>query len=156
MDIIVSGTIVLALPIQSGVSQRGNQWSRASYVIEHESGQYPKRLVFDVKDAKIQEFSLQVGEQVTIHLNADAHEWPENSGKWFNNLSAWKVDRQYQQQVQQPMHGYQQVPQQGYQQAPMQQQAPFPQQGQPMQGQQNPFPPQQQGQQMQVPFPPAQ
>jgi hypothetical protein len=146
MDIIVSGTIVLALPIQSGVSQRGNQWSRASYVIEHESGQYPKRLVFDVKDAKIQEFSLQVGDQVTIHLNADAHEWPENSGKWFNNLSAWKVDRQYQQQ------GYQQQPmQQGYQQ-----QAPFPQQGQPMQGQQNPFPPQQQGQQMQVPFPPAQ
>lgn len=165
MDIIVSGTIVLALQPQSGVSARGNQWARQSYVIEHESGQYPKRLVFDVKDAKIQELSLQIGEQVTVHLNADAHEWPENSGKWFNNLSAWKVDRQYQQQgYQQPMAGgYQQMPQQGYQQ-PMQQQAPFPQQGQQMQQPvpgQAPFPPQQapvqqpvQGQQL--PFPPAQ
>lgn len=173
MDIIVSGKIVLALQPQSGVSARGNQWARQSYVIEHESGQYPKRLVFDVKDAKIQELALQVGEQVTVHLNADAHEWPENSGKWFNNLSAWKVDRQYQQQgYQQPMQGgYQQMPQQGYQQ-PMQQQAPFPQQGQqfvnapaPQQYQQTaqaPLPPQQPApapqmpQQQQMPFPPAQ
>ena len=59
MDIIVQGVIVNALPIQQGVSQKtGNQWSRASYIIEHEGGQYPKRMVFDVKNAKIQEFAL--------------------------------------------------------------------------------------------------
>lgn len=185
-DIVVSGTIILALPIQSGVSQRGNQWSRASYVIEHESGQYPKRLVFDVKDAKIQELALAPGQQVTIHLNADAHEWPENSGKWFNNLSAWKVDRVGMQQAApqyqpQPMQGgYQPQPQQQYQQAPQYQPqpapAPFPPQ-QPMPQQPvsqpvaqpapAPFPPQQpapapapqpapQGQQAPLPFPPAQ
>ena len=178
MDIIVSGTLVLALPIQSGVSQRGNQWSRASYVIEHESGQYPKRLVFDVKDAKIQEFALQAGQQVTVHLNADAHEWPENSGKWFNNLTAWKVERPGMQQAaqigyQQPMQGYQPQYQQNPQYAP-QPAAPFPPQ-QPQYQQQPapqpapaPFPPQQpaptaaapqpapQGQQAPLPFPPAQ
>ena len=173
-DIVVSGTIILALPIQSGVSQRGNQWSRASYVIEHESGQYPKRLVFDVKDAKIQELALAPGQQVTIHLNADAHEWPENSGKWFNNLSAWKVDRVGMQQAApqyqpQPMQG-------GYQPQPQPAPAPFPPQ-QPMPQQPvpqpvaqpapAPFPPQQpapapapqpapQGQQAPLPFPPAQ
>lgn len=185
-DITISGVIVLALPIQSGVSQRGNQWSRASYVIEHESGQYPKRLVFDVKDAKIQELALAPGQQVTIHLNADAHEWPENSGKWFNNLSAWKVDRVGMQQAvpqyqPQPMQGgYQPIPQQQYQQAPQYQPqpapAPFPpQQPMPQQPVQQPapqpapapFPPQQpapapapqpapQGQQAPLPFPPAQ
>ena len=147
MDITVNGQIVQALPVQQGVSQRtGNAWQRASYIIEHEHGQYPKRMVFDVSNARIQELNLQVGETVTLHLNVDCREYPQGSGKFFNSIEAWKVERQGQQQ------GYQQQPMQGG----YQQQAPFPQQGQPMQGQQNPFPPQQQGQQMQVPFPPAQ
>lgn len=175
MDVLISGTIVLALPIQSGVSQRGTQWSRASYVIEHESGQYPKCMVFDVCGNKIQELNLQPGEQVTLHLNISCREYPENSGKYFNSIEAWKADRFYQQAApqgyQQPTQGYQQMPQQGYQQAPQYQQpapAPFPPQ-QPMQPApaQAPFPPQQQAPQPQtqqpmmqgqgnLPFPPAQ
>lgn len=168
MDVLISGTIVLALPIQSGVSQRGTQWSRASYVIEHESGQYPKRMVFDVSGNKIQELNLQPGEQVTLHLNISCREYPENSGRYFNSIEAWKADRMYQQAAPQ---GYQQMPQQGYQQAPLYQQqpapapAPFPPQ-QPTQQQQaqSPFPPQQAqvqqqmvtGNQGNLPFPPAQ
>jgi len=173
-EILVTGTIVQALPIQSGVSQRGNQWMRQSLIIEHEHGQYPRRMVFDIRDQKIQELSLQVGENVTLHLNIDCREYPENSGKFFNSIEAWKADRVgqpmqqgyqpqgYQQPVyqQQPMQGgYQQQPmmqqpmQGGYQQQPMQQQmpqqpAPFP----PAQGQAMP----QQQVQQPAPFPPAQ
>ena len=172
MDVIISGTIFQALPPQSGVSQRGTQWSRASYVIEHESGQYPKRMVFDVKDAKIQEFNLRVGEQVTLHLNISCHEYPENSGRYFNSIEAWKVERVGYQQPAVPQTQYQQaqyqqpMPQQGYQ---VQQPAPFPPQQQYQQPVQSPFPPQQpvaqqaapqqqvaQGQQAPLPFPPAQ
>jgi hypothetical protein len=158
MDIIVQGVIVNALPIQQGVSQKtGNQWSRASYIIEHEGGQYPKRMVFDVKNAKIQEFALQIGQQVTVHLNVDAREY---NGRYFNDIEAWKVERPG--QVQQPMQGY--APQQGYQ--PMAQMPPVQQQAMPQQGYQAPvagqqqFPPQQpqpaQPQQQGLPFPPAQ
>ena len=127
MDIIVTGQIVQALPVQQGVSQRtGNAWQRASYIIEHEHGQYPKRMVFDVSNAKIQELNIQIGEMVTLHLNISCREFPENSGKWFNSIEAWKVERGGQQQMQQ---GYQQQPQ--YQQPQYQQQA------------QSPLPPQQ-------------
>jgi len=151
MDFIVSGQIVQILPLQQGVSQRtGNQWQRASYIIEHEPGQYPKRMVFDVKDAKIQELNLQVGEYVTVHLNVDCREY---NGRFFNSIEAWRAERPG--QVQQPTQGYQQAQTNGV----IQQQAPFPQQGQQM-PQQNPFPPHQQmpqqGQQTQLPFPPAQ
>ena len=162
MDILVTGKIVQALQPQSGVSQRGNQWARQPYIIEHESGQYPKRLVFDVKDQRIQEFALQVGEIVTLHLNMDCHEYPQGSGKFFNNIEAWKVERAGQQMYQQgyqPQYAPQQMYQQVYQQMP-QQAAPFPPQvnaqGQPVQA---PFPPQQpaaQPQQGGLPFPPAQ
>ena len=156
MDIIVSGIIVQALPVQSGVSQRGTQWSRASYVIEHESGQYPRRMVFDVSGNKIQELNLQVGETVTLHLNIQCREYPENSGRFFNSIEAWRADRQAQQMAPQ---GYQQ-PQ--YQQAPPQQYA-QPQYAPPTQTQaqpvgQTPFPQQQAPAQQnpQFPFPPAQ
>ena len=174
MDVLIQGTIVQVLPLQSGVSQRtGNQWQRASYIIEHEHGQYPKRMVFDVSGVKIQELNLQMGEEVTLHLNISCREYPEGSGKFFNSIEAWKAERAGQQQIQQPMaqpqyqqpvqspfpqQGYAQQPVQGQQmQQPMPGQAPFPPQQQapmqqPVQGQQMP----QHGQQGNLPFPPAQ
>lgn len=140
-DIIVNGTIVQALPIQQGVSQRtGNTWQRASYLIEHEHGQYPKRMVFDVSNAKIQELNLQVGEEVSLHLNVSCREYPEGSGKYFNSIEAWKVERGVQ-QVQQPQPQAPLPPQQPQVQQPAPGTAPFPPQvnvqGQPsQQGQQ--------------------
>lgn len=140
MDITVNGQIVQALPVQQGVSQRtGNAWQRASYIIEHEHGQYPKRMVFDVSNARIQELNLQVGEMVTLHLNVDCREYPQGSGKFFNSIEAWKVERQGQQQVQQPQYQQQMPPQQQF---PPQVNA----QGQPVQQPMPgaaPFPPQQ-------------
>ena len=141
MGFTAKGQIVQILPVQQGVSQRGNQWTRASYILEHESGQYPKRMVFDVRDAKIQELNLQMGEWVTLHFNCDCREYPQGSGKFFNSIEAWKVERQGQQQVA-SQGGYQQIPQQ---QMPQQQiQAPMPpQQAAPQQAAQQglPFPP---------------
>ena len=149
MDILVSGTIVQSLGIQSGVGQKSGQpWSKATYVIEHEHGQYPKKMVFDVRNNKIQELNLQVGESVQLHLNVDINEY---NGRLFNNIECWKVDRQVQQQAI-PQGGYVQQPQmqqqmqQGYQQVqsplPPQQPMQQPMQQMPPQQVQNPFPPQ--------------
>lgn len=151
MGFTLKGQIVQILPVQSGTSQRGNQWQRASYIVEHESGQYPKRMVFDVRDAKIQELNLQMGEWVTLHFNCDCREYPQGSGKFFNSIEAWKVERQGQYQQAPMQQGYQQQPQ--YQQ-PMQQ--PMQQAPAPFHQQAAPAPQQAQGQQGQLPFPPAQ
>ena len=148
MGFTVKGQIVMILPVQQGVSQRGNQWVRQSYILEHESGQYPKRMVFDVRDAKIQELNLQQGEWVTLHFNCDCREYPQGSGKYFNSIEAWKVERAVQQQVaQQPQYQqpvqHQFPPQVNAQGQPIQQPmpgaAPFqPQQPAPQQTQQAP------------------
>ena len=158
MDIVVTGTIVQMLQGQSGVSQKtGNQWARQPYIIEHEHGQYPRRMVFDVSNAKIQELNLQVGETVTLHLNIDCREYPQGSGKFFNSIEAWKADRMGQQQGMQggwpQQQGWQQPPQQFQQQGWQQstQQFPLQQQLPPQQAASAPFPPQvnAQGQPMQ-------
>lgn len=138
MGFVVKGQIVMILPAQQGVSQRGNQWIRQSYILEHESGQYPKRMVFDVRDAKIQELNLQQGEWVTLHFNCDCREYPQGSGKFFNSIDAWKVERQGQQQaVQQPQ--YQPAPQPAPGAAPFPPQQPAPQQTQQSQDGKLPF-----------------
>lgn len=157
MDIVFSGQVTAVLPLQQGVSQRtGQTWYSQSYLLCYEQGQYPKSVTFSVFGSeKIQQFAIQQGEQLTVHLNIEAKQGQKG---YFNDVTCWKVERPG--QAQQPAQGYQQAPMQGGYQLPMQQ-PPFPQQGQQMAQPQNPFPPQQQpmqpqGQQAQLPFPPAQ
>ena len=38
---------------------------------------------------KINQFNIQVGEELTVHFDIDAREW---QGRWFNSIRAWKVD----------------------------------------------------------------
>ena len=140
MDFIVKGNVTQVLPMQEGVSQRtGTPWQRQSYVIEHESGQYPKSIVVDVNGIdRIQKFALAVGKYVTAHLAISAREY---NGRWYNTIEIWKVDGGQQQ-------GQRQAPAQG-QQAPAPAPAPQapPQQPAAPQGGYNgrsadPFPPQ--------------
>lgn len=91
MDVVIKGSVTQVLPMQEGVSQRtGTPWQRQSYVIEHESGQYPKSIVVDVNGIdRIQKFGLTVGKYVTAHLAISAREY---NGRWYNTIEIWKVD----------------------------------------------------------------
>ena len=142
MDVTIKGIITAILPEQSGVSQKtGNAWRRAQYILEHEHGQYPRSIVFDVMgDDKINQMAIRQGEELVIHLNIDTREF---NGRYFNNVECWKVERAGQQQTQQPGQAQtqqpapapapQQVQQPAVGQAPMPPQA----QAQPQGGQQN-------------------
>lgn len=87
----ISGKIIVATEPRKGISQRtGTEWVAQDFVIEtHE--QYPKRCVFGVfgKD-RLAEFNIQVGEELTVSFDIDAHEY---NGRWFNSLRAWRVTR---------------------------------------------------------------
>lgn len=135
MVVKITGQITQVLPIQQGVSQRtGNAWMSQEYVIQHDFGQYPKFLNFRVfGQAKIAELNIQLGQQVTLSLDLNAH---ENNGRWYNEISAFKVEYPQMQGVmpQQQMQGGMQMP-------PMQGGMPPQQQMPPMQGS---MPPQQQ------------
>ena len=43
-----------------------------------------------VNDDKIKQFNIQSGEELTVSFDIDAHEY---NGRWFNNISAWAVNR---------------------------------------------------------------
>jgi len=85
----LSGKIIAVLPASSGVSQRtGNSWMSQDYVIEV-PGQYPKKCVFRVfGEDRIKQFNIQMGEDVTVSFDIDAHEF---NGRWFNDVRAYNV-----------------------------------------------------------------
>lgn len=86
----LAGKVIAVLNPKSGTSRNGNEWTVQEYVIETHD-QYPRRMCFDVFGAdKIQQFNIQLGEELNVSFDIDAREW---QGRWFNSIRAWKVDR---------------------------------------------------------------
>ena len=86
----ISGKIIAILQPKGGVSKAGNEWKMQEYVIEtHE--QYPKKMCFEVFGAeKIEQFKIQIGEELTVSFDVDARQWQD---RWFNSFRAWNVTR---------------------------------------------------------------
>lgn len=84
----LQGKVIVAMPERSGVSQRG-EWKSQEFVIETHDSQYPRKLVFTVFGAdRLQRFNIQVGQDVLVAFDIDAHEW---NGRWFPDIRAYDV-----------------------------------------------------------------
>lgn len=99
----ITGKVIAVCPQNSGVSARtGNTWMSQEYVLETHD-QYPKKVCFRLfGEDRIKQFNIQMGEELTVSLDIDAHEY---NGRWYNTLSAWNVTR---------VTGAQQAPTQTY------------------------------------------
>ncbi len=94
----ITGKIIAALEPRKGTSARtGSPWMTQDYVLETHD-QYPRKLCFNVfGEEKIKQFNIQVGEELTVSFDIDAHEY---QGRWFNSIRAWAVNRNVQQTAQ--------------------------------------------------------
>lgn len=125
------GIIKEALPVVTGQGARGS-WVKQGFVLEYDSGQYPKSIAFDVfGDEKLQKFRISVGEELICDIDFKAVKG--RNGSTFNSVDCWNVTRvnQVQQQAQ-PQGCQTYYPNQQPQQAPQQaayvpQQTPQPQ-----------------------------
>jgi hypothetical protein len=98
----ITGKIIAVLEPRSGVSARsGNEWKSQEFVIETHD-QFPKKCIFRVFGVdRLASMNIQMGEELTVSFDIDAHEY---NGRWFNDVSAWKVERvQAGQPAQQPI-----------------------------------------------------
>lgn len=50
---------------------------------------YPKKMYFEVFGAeKIEQFKIQIGEELTVSFDVDARQWQD---RWFNSFRAWNI-----------------------------------------------------------------
>ena len=127
------GKIIEALPVVTGQGARGT-WVKQGFVLEYESGQYPKSIAFDVfGDEKLQKFRISVGEELICDIDFKAVKG--RNGSTFNSVDCWNVTRanKVQQQAQPqgcetyyPNQQPAQAPQPQTQYQPQQTQAPLP------------------------------
>ena len=83
----LQGRIIAVLPPKTGTSTRG-EWKVQEYVVETHDA-YPKKMVFSVfGDDRISRFNIQLGQEVTVSFDIDAHEY---NGRWFNSIRAFDV-----------------------------------------------------------------
>ena len=85
----LQGKIIAALDVKSGTSKRGSDYKVQEFVLETIDGQYSRKMVFTVfGEDRLQRFNIQVGQDVTVSFDIDAHEY---NGRWFNSIRAFDV-----------------------------------------------------------------
>lgn len=114
MALDVVGKIITILPETGGQSQAGKAWTKQEFIVET-SDQYPKKICISLMGDKINELrKYSVGTEVKVSLNIESREY---NGKWYTNVSAWRIEasgsgpevsgsNSYVQQAQAPQQSY--------------------------------------------------
>lgn len=91
----LQGRVVKMLALQEGVSQStGNQWRRQDFLLGfYESGEslFEKRIKMDVMNDKITELNLHEGDVIKVRVGLTCREYPQGSGKYFNDIRAGDI-----------------------------------------------------------------
>ena len=85
----IEGIVLAIMPPTSGISRSGKEWYKQEFVLETRE-QYPKKVVFSrMNKEKIDKYPISQGQTVKVSFDIDAREF---NGKWYNSLTAWKVE----------------------------------------------------------------
>ncbi|MEO0972602.1 MAG: DUF3127 domain-containing protein [Pseudomonadota bacterium] len=82
----LTGRITHVLEEKSGTSSRG-EWRKQEYVIEI-PGDYPKQVCFMVWGDRIDQFQIEEGQELTVHVDLESREY---NGRWYTDVKAWRV-----------------------------------------------------------------
>lgn len=84
---IIEGIVKEVLKVESGISQKGNPWQKASYIILQNINNRDvpvKVTVFG--EQRIQTLALAPGQNVRLNVDAESREF---NGNWYTDLNAW-------------------------------------------------------------------
>ena len=85
----IKGRLVKILPPLTGQGKVG-EWKKQEFVIELESGSaYPRKACLSSWGDKVNVESLMEGSMLNVYFDIESREY---QGKWFTNLTAWKVE----------------------------------------------------------------
>jgi len=97
----IKGKLSKVLPVVTGQGRNG-EWKKQEFVIDLE-GTFSRKACFSVWGDKVNVESLMEGSMLNVFFDVESREY---NGKWFTNLTAWKVetDGESQQTPQAPPH----------------------------------------------------
>lgn len=84
----IKGKIIKILPLQSGEGRNG-QWRKQEFVLEF-GDQYPKIVCFSLRGNRIDQFPLELNEQVVVYFDLESREY---NGRYYTDVKAWKIEK---------------------------------------------------------------
>lgn len=85
----VKGKLIQTLPLQTGVSKAGKEWSKQEFVIETVEDQFPKNICFTLFVDKVSLLNgISFYDAIDVAFNVESRDF---NGKWYHNINAWKV-----------------------------------------------------------------
>jgi len=85
----IKGRLVTVLPVQTGQGKNG-EWKRQEFVIELEGTTYPRKVCISAWGDKVNVGTLVEGSMLNVSFDIESREF---NGKWYTNLTAWKVEQ---------------------------------------------------------------
>jgi hypothetical protein len=85
----LSGKIVQIMPEINGNGKNG-QWRKQEFIVET-PGNYPKKVCITVWGDNIDQFGVNVGDQVNASIDIESREY---NGRWYTDVKAWKMEKE--------------------------------------------------------------
>ena len=85
----ITAKVIEVLPEQSGVSQAGNVWRKAQYIVEERNGVRANRLllpVWDGADRRIDRLNLTIDRTYDLFIDCEVKEY---NGNRYNEFRCW-------------------------------------------------------------------
>jgi hypothetical protein len=84
----IQGKLIQVLPIESGTSKSGKDWTQQTIIVET-GDQYPKKVAIQCPEKLIDTVrNYQIGHTITCQVNIESR---ESGGKWYTSVKAWKI-----------------------------------------------------------------
>jgi hypothetical protein len=83
----IKGRLSKVMPAQTGQGRNG-EWKKQEFVIELE-GTYPRKVCISSWGDKVNVDSFVEGSMLNVSFDIESREF---NGKWYTNLTAWKVE----------------------------------------------------------------
>jgi hypothetical protein len=85
----LKGKVIQLLQMQTGMGKKG-QWKKQEFIVETQT-QYPKKVCLSAWGDKIDQYSLSVGDLVSVSVDLESREY---NGRWYTEARAWKLEKQ--------------------------------------------------------------
>jgi len=83
----IKGKLVKVLPAQTGQGRNG-EWKRQEFILELD-GAFPRKVCISTWGDKVNVETLTEGTILNVSFDVESREF---NGKWYTNLTAWKVE----------------------------------------------------------------
>lgn len=82
----IQGVIKKISEVQTGTRQDGQEWKKVSFILEYDSSEYPKQMVFDTFDTNVID-TIAIGQ--SVHVEYDYGKAREYNGRFYESKRIW-------------------------------------------------------------------